>query len=451
MARTRTHIPLDVFLNGRLVGRLTKEPGGSVDFIYHETWLGWENALPVSISLPLREDRYSGRAVTAVFDNLLPDSEDIRNRLAARVKAKGSDAYSLLSVIGRDCVGALQFLPKGTEPGPVGQVEGRPLSDEDIAAILGDLNRTPLGVTEEGEFRISIAGAQEKTALLFWQDKWNIPHGSTATTHILKPQIGMRGNIDLSQSVENEHLCMKLTAALGLPTARTEIADFDDRRVLVVERFDRRWTRNQRLLRLPQEDCCQALSVPPTAKYQAQGGPGIAAILELLKGSDDPEGDRRNFMKAQIVFWLMGAIDGHAKNFSIFLSPGGRFRMTPLYDVMSAQPAVDAGQIRHNKMKLALAVGKNNHYVVDTILPRHFIQTGEAAGFPGDLTEEILCEVSAKAQSAIEKARQALPALFPEGIFNSITNGLLHRVGRIDAAKNADAAATSSEETKHHE
>ena len=247
MARTRTHIPLDVFLNGRLVGRLTKEPGGSVDFIYHETWLGWENALPVSISLPLREDRYSGRAVTAVFDNLLPDSEDIRNRLAARVKAKGSDAYSLLSVIGRDCVGALQFLPKGTEPGPVGQVEGRPLSDEDIAAILGDLNRTPLGVTEEGEFRISIAGAQEKTALLFWQDKWNIPHGSTATTHILKPQIGMRGNIDLSQSVENEHLCMKLTAALGLPTARTEIADFDDRRVLVVERFDRRWTRNQRM------------------------------------------------------------------------------------------------------------------------------------------------------------------------------------------------------------
>jgi serine/threonine-protein kinase HipA len=451
MARTRTHIPLDVFLNGRLVGRHTKEPAGSVDFIYHETWLGWENALPVSISLPLREDRYSGRAVTAVFDNLLPDNEDIRNRLAARVKAKGSDAYSLLSALGRDCVGALQFLPEGTEPGPVGQVEGRPLSDEDIAAILGDLNRTPLGVTEEGEFRISIAGAQEKTALLFWQDKWNIPHGSTATTHILKPQIGMRGNIDLSQSVENEHLCMKLTAALGLPTARTEIEDFDDRRVLVVERFDRRWTRNQRLLRLPQEDCCQALSVPPTAKYQAQGGPGIATILELLKGSDDPEGDRRNFMKAQIVFWLMGAIDGHAKNFSIFLSPGGRFRMTPLYDVMSAQPAVDAGQIRHNKMKLALAVGKNNHYVVDTILPRHFIQTGEAAGFPGDLTKEILCEVSAKAQSAIEKARQALPESFPEGIFNSITNGMLHRVGRIDAAKNADAAATSSEETKHHQ
>jgi serine/threonine-protein kinase HipA len=450
MARTRAHIPLDVFLNGRLVGRLTKEPGGAVDFVYHETWLAWENAMPVSLSLQLREDRYSGRAVSAVFDNLLPDNEDIRNRLAARVKAEGTDAYSLLTAVGRDCVGALQFLPEGTQPGPVGQVEGRPLSDEEIAAILGNLNNAPLGATDEGEFRISIAGAQEKTALLFWQDKWNIPHGSTATTHILKPQIGMRDNIDLSQSVENEHLCMKLTAALGLPTARTKIADFGNRRVLVVERFDRRWTGDhRRLLRLPQEDCCQALSVPPTAKYQAHGGPGIADILELLKGSDDPESDRRDFMKAQIVFWLMGAIDGHAKNFSIFLSPGGRFHMTPLYDVMSAQPAVDAGQIRHNKLKLALAVGDNHHYVLDTILPRHFIQTGETAGIPAATTQDLLFELLARVPAALETTRQELPAGFPEPMVNAIRNGMFRRLRQIEAIKNPDAAAAPpSEDTK---
>src|SRR5258707_6892279 len=260
MTRKRTHTPLDVFLNGRLVGRLTKDPGGDISFLYNETWLAWENAMPVSLSLPLREDRYAGGAVTAVFDNLLPDNEDIRNRLAARVRAEGSDAYSLLTAIGRDCVGALQFLPEGVAPGPVGQVEGRPLSEEEIAGIIGDLNRAPLGVTDEGEFRISIAGAQEKTALLFWQDKWNIPHGTTATTHILKPQIGARGDIDLSQSVENEHLCMKLTSALGLPTARTEIVDFGGRRVLALERVDRRWTADQRLLRLPPEEFCHALS-----------------------------------------------------------------------------------------------------------------------------------------------------------------------------------------------
>jgi len=387
------------------------------------------------LSLPLREDKYSGRVVTAVFDNLLPDNEDTRKRLAARVKAEGNDAYSLLGVIGRDCVGALQFLPEGTPPGPVGQVEGRTLSEEEIAAILADLAKSPLGLTYEGEFRISIAGAQEKTALLFRRNKWNIPHGSTATTHILKPQIGMRANIDLSQSVENEHLCMKLTAALGLPTALAQIADFAHRRVLVVERFDRHWTGDRRLLRLPQEDCCQALSFPPTAKYQADGGPSIASILNLLKGSDDPETDRRNFMKAQIVFWLLCAIDGHAKNFSVFLSPGGRFHMTPLYDIMSAQPAVDAGQIRHNKMKLALAVGKNNHYAVDAILPRHFIQTGEAAGIPGGLTQEILSEVSAEAATAAEKVRQNLPSSFPQGILDSIIKGMPRRVARIQEAR----------------
>lgn len=435
MARKRTRIPLDIFLNGRLVGRLTKEPGGSIDFLYHEKWLGWENAMPVSLSLPLREDKYSGRAVTAVFDNLLPDSADIRNRLAARVKAEGNDAYSLLTAIGRDCVGALQFLPEGTEPGPVGQVEGRPLSEEEIAGILGDLNRTPLGVTDDSEFRISIAGAQEKTALLFWRDKWHIPHGTTPTTHILKPQIGVRGDIDLSQSVENEHLCMRLTTAFGLPTARTAMANFGDRRVLVVERFDRRWTSDQRLLRLPQEDCCQALSVPPTSKYQSDGGPGIMDILGLLKGSDDPEHDRRVFMKAQIVFWLLGAIDGHGKNFSIFLSPGGRFRMTPLYDVMSAQPAVAAGQIRHNKMKLALAVGNNNHYVVDAILPRHFVQAGEAAGIPAEMTQGILSELLAQAPAALEQARQELPPPFPGHIVNAISEGVVHRLGLIEPAK----------------
>ncbi len=446
MTRKRTHTPLDVFLNGRLVGRLTKDPGGAISFLYNETWLAWENAMPVSLSLPLREDRYAGGAVTAVFDNLLPDNEAIRNRLAARVRAEGSDAYSLLTAIGRDCVGALQFLPEGVAPGPVGQVEGRPLSEEEIAGIIGDLNRAPLGVTDEGEFRISIAGAQEKTALLFWQDKWNIPHGTTATTHILKPQIGARGDIDLSQSVENEHLCMRLTSALGLQTARTKIVDFGGRRVLAVERFDRRWTADQRLLRLPQEDFCQALSIPPTAKYQAQGGPGIADILQLLKGSDDPEADRRNFMKAQIVFWLIGAIDGHAKNFSIFLSSGGRFRMTPLYDVMSAQPAVDAGQIRHNKMKLALAVGTNNHYVVDTIFPRHFIETGEAAGIPAATTQNILSEVLAQTPAALEATRQELPASFPAAILDSISNGMLHRLGRLEAANNIDVTATSSED-----
>jgi len=429
MARPRTRIPLNVFLNGRLVGRLRRQASGAIDFQYADSWLAWEQAFPVSLSLPLREDRFLGDSVIAVFDNLLPDNDQIRRRLAERVRAGGYDAYSLLAAVGRDCVGALQFLPDGADPGPAGGIAGRPLGDEEIAAILGDLKRTPLGVDESEEFRISLAGAQEKTALLHWQDKWQMPHGSTATTHILKPEIGVLPNgIDLSQSIENEHLCMRLTAAFGLPTARTEIREFSQRRALVVERFDRLHTRDGRLLRLPQEDCCQALSVPPPRKYEPDGGPGMRQILDLLKASDEPEADQRLFLKAQMVFWLLGATDGHAKNFSIALLPGGRFRLTPLYDVMSAQPNVDAGEIRRNAMKLAMAVGDSRHYVIDSIVPRHFLQTAVGCCVSASLVQGILDEIENETDRAIDAAVDGLPPGFPERIVSSVIEGVRRRL-----------------------
>src|SRR5271154_590343 len=279
MARIRSHPPLNVFLNGRPIGRLQRQPSGAIEFIYDGSWLAWEHAIPVSLSLPLREDRFIGAPVVAVFENLLPDSEQVRRRLAERVGAQGSDVYSLLAEVGRDCVGALQFLPDGLPASPVGQVSGRPITDEQIASLLLDLKGTPLGVDESDEFRISLAGAQEKTALLRANNEWQVPHGTTPTTHILKPEIGPPpSGIDLSQSIENEYFCMRLTAALGLPTANAAMAEFDGKRALVVERFDRRWARDGRLLRIPQEDCCQALSVPPARKYESQGGPGMLDI-----------------------------------------------------------------------------------------------------------------------------------------------------------------------------
>lgn len=435
MARPRRHIPLNVLLNGRLVGRLNRQSSGAIDFEYDPSWLAWEHALPVSLSLPLREDRYIGAPVIAVFDNLLPDSIPIRRRMAERVHAQGTDAYDLLAAVGRDCVGALQFLPDGIEPGAAGAIDGRPVNDKEIARLLGDLASAPLGLGKDEDFRISIAGAQEKTALLFRRGRWYKPLATTATTHILKPQIGRLPNgIDLSYSVENEFFCLKLTAALGLPSATITIEEFEGNRGLVVERFDRRWTSDHRLLRLPQEDCCQALSVPPALKYESEGGPGIPAILNLLKGSDQPAADQMTFLKAVIVFWLLGATDGHAKNFSLFLSPGGRFRMTPLYDVISAQPSLDMGQIQRNKMKMAMAVGKSRHYVVDSIMPRHFIQTAANAGIGERLVTSIFEELHAQAPTAIEQVIASLPKTFPTEIADSIGNGFKARLRRLKDA-----------------
>jgi serine/threonine-protein kinase HipA len=181
-------------------------------------------------------------------------------------------------------------------------------------------------------------------------------------------------------------------------------------------------------LRLPQEDCCQALSVPPTLKYEAEGGPGVASILNLLKASDAPDADQALFLKSVIVFWLLGATDGHAKNFSVFLSPGGRFRMTPLYDVISAQPSADAGQIQRNRMKLAMAVGDKRHYVVDTVMPRHFLQTAARAGLGASVLEPIFDDIRVRPKSAIDEIKNSLPPGFPEDIAASIFRGLESRL-----------------------
>jgi serine/threonine-protein kinase HipA len=429
MARRPAHAPLNVYMNARRVGRLRRESSGAIDFTYDPSWLAWSNAIPVSVSLPLREDRHIGDPVLAVFDNLLPDNHDIRRRIAERTRADGADAYSLLAAIGRDCAGALQFLPEGEDPGRAGTIDGRAVSAKEIAEIISNLARDPLGIGADQEFRISLAGAQEKTALLRWNDKWYVPHGITPTTHILKPQIGHLPNgIDLTNSVENEHFCLQLAATLGLPAANSRIIDFVGKRVLVIERFDRTWTTDGRLLRLPQEDCCQALSVPPSRKYESDGGPGIRAIVELLKGSDTPEDDQRTFLRAQMVFWLLGATDGHAKNFSIRLAPGGRFRLTPLYDIISTQPSLDAGQIRQNQMKLAMAVGSNRHYVVDTIFGRHFVQTAKACGLPDEMAMDLITELNDTAVVHIDRARAALPKDFPETVAASIADGARQRL-----------------------
>jgi serine/threonine-protein kinase HipA len=430
MPRKPTNAPLRVLLNNRLVGRLLKEPGGAISFRYDESWLSWSNTFPISMSLPLREDGFKGDRVVAVFENLLPDSEELRRRVAVKVGAKGVDAYSLLFQIGRDCVGALQFLPDDDDAVyDTSGIKGEAIDEEGIEKLLNTLARAPLGLGEDKEFRISVAGAQEKTALLFYKGKWRKPHDATPTTHILKTQIGtLQNGIDLSNSVENEYYCLKLMSAFGLPTAAAEMRVFGKTMALVIERFDRKWTDEGRLLRLPQEDFCQALSVPPGLKYQSLGGPGIIEGLKLLKGSDTPAEDQKSFLKAQVLFWLIGATDGHAKNFSIYLGRGGRLRLTPMYDVLTAQPSLVTRQIERKQMKLAMFVGDSRHDRLDEIKGRHFMQTTERAGLPGSLAKEVLEEVAKAADAAITSVEAQLPRDFPDYIHNAVKAGLSDRI-----------------------
>jgi serine/threonine-protein kinase HipA len=429
---------LAVRMNGLLVGELTKSSSGALVFNYIPEWLGTGGARPISLSMPLRHKAYSGEAVFNFFDNLLPDNKQIRGRIQARFKAPTSHPFDLLSAIGMDCVGAIQIVPKDAPPKDVHCIEGVALTNIQIAQTLNNYRMAPLGMVEEygDEFRISIAGAQEKTALLWKENAWNRPLGATPTTHIFKLPIGKieYSGMDLSESCENEWLCLKVADAFGLPVCHAEVATFEGTKVLIVERFDRRQD-NGWIMRLPQEDMCQALGVSPNIKYENDGGPGIESIMRFLLQSHDAKHDRAIFFKSQVLFWLLAGIDGHAKNFSVFIEPEGRFRMTPLYDIISAHPLLADKQLQVKKIKMAMAfVGRNRHYHWHNIQPRHFLSTAKRAGFNEKTARALVVEMMDSVDEVIRCVEGQIPAGFPDQIVNSILDGVCKQRDRYLAA-----------------
>lgn len=238
--------------------------------------------------------------------------------------------------------------------------------------------------------------------------------------------------VDFSRSVENEFLCLALASAFGLEVAPARIADFGGARVLVVERFDRRWTDDGRLLRIPHEDFAQALSVPTGRKYELDGGPGMTELLDLLGGSVRPDRDRRAFLRAQIVFWLLAGIDGHAKNYSLRLLPRGRFQLAPLYDVVSVQPALGAATLPAAEAMMSLGVGESGERAVDRIQPHHFVETGGTAGVPARVVRGVFEELIDKRAGAFETATGKLPADFPADIAAAVFEGVTARLRRVE-------------------
>jgi serine/threonine-protein kinase HipA len=233
---------------------------------------------------------------------------------------------------------------------------------------------------------------------------------------------------------------MQLLRAFGLPVANTSIMDFAGQRVLCVERFDRRLhSSGTWIMRLPQEDFCQVYGVPPTHKYEADGGPGLQDIARVLASSERAEQDIATVLQAQILFWMMAATDGHAKNFSIQLLPKGRYQLTPLYDVVSILPILgDApNQFRRHKAKLAMAVaGKNRHYKLADIQRRHFNAMAPKCGY-GASAEPLIERLLQRAPGAIEEVNARLPAGFPQRVADAIFTGLQDAAGVLQQMPSA--------------
>ena len=438
---------LDVWMNGRHVGVWRQIRGDRDQFVYDAAWLEDPQFRVLSLSLPVTASReITSPLVRNYFDNLLPDNLRIRERMRSRYRTRSTGTFDLLEAVGRDCAGAVQLMPEGKTPIGWDRVESKLLKTQDVEAILRAVPTAtgPLSaqLEDDEDFRISIAGAQEKTALLRIGNTWHRPLGATPTTHILKLPLGIVGGglqLDLSDSVDNEWLCAALFEAMQLPVARTQIATFGDQRALVVERFDRLWRNIGELdpnaarfkmppdawiARLPQEDFCQATGRPSEEKYEKDGGPGVGQILGILARSETPERDSTLFALSQLMFWFLAATDGHAKNFSLFLRRGG-YGLTPFYDLLSAWPVIGnkARQLQPQKVRMAMAMrtGSRPHYKWHEIQPRHF--RALAQSLPDPNLWPTMLDMASSVPKAIAAVKKRLPADFRESVWTHITKG----------------------------
>lgn len=422
---------LVVLLGGEQAGRVHRQ-GDRLSFTYDEAWRRRDDVVPVSLSMPLAAAAHGHRPTHAYLWGLLPDNDQVLEAWGRRFHVSPRNPFALLAHVGEDCAGAIQF----AAPERVSDlIEERPpeiawQTEEEIGAHLRRLREDPTAWREardRGQF--SLAGAQRKTALYFEDGRWGIPCGRTPTTHILKPPIpGFDGH------VENEHFCLRLARECGLTVALSEVRRFDGEVVIVVARYDRvrladlaAWleaqgtpeslaraaairerARTLPVLRVHQEDMCQALAVHPELKYQNQEGPTPKDIVGLLREhSGNPVADVAAFVDALIFNWLILGTDAHAKNYSVLHQAGGRPRLAPLYDVASILPYPDAEQDA-GRMSLAMQVG--SEFRDRNIRRRHWIELAEKLRLNPDATLARVTELARRIGPAAVAIRDELVA-----------------------------------------
>ena len=400
---------LVVVADHRIMGEIRRDRRGRLTFVYDDRWRSMDAAYPLSLSMPLVVAEHEHARIEPWLWGLLPDNEAILARWGQRFHVSPRNAFALLAAVGEDCPGAIQLVRPDRVDDIVQaddqQVEW--LTEADIAKRLHILRQDQAAwriARDAGQF--SLAGAQPKTALLFDGQRWGVPSGPTPTTHILKPPIG-----GLDGHAENEHLCLTLARALGLPAARTEVRRFEDEPAIIVERYDRTRLPGS-IRRLHQEDMCQLLGLPPTKKYQNEGGPGCAELSEAIRThSGEPGEDARTFARAIMLNWIVGGTDAHAKNFSMLIGPQGRGRLAPLYDVASMLPY----DVDPRRLKMATKIG--GKYLLEEVQSRHWAKFATEVRLP-----------PADVIDMGKTMAEMLPAAFAQTVDDARANGLDHPI-----------------------
>ncbi len=415
---------LFVLLSNRVVGRVIQEDRGKLSFTYDEAWRDIRGSYPLSLSMPLAALEHRHNEISAYIWGLLPDNERVLDRWAKKFQVSARNPFALIANVGEDCAGAVQFVrPErldaviDSEGGDIAWLE-----EAEIAARIRQLRedqsawRLP---ADTGQF--SLAGAQPKTALLLQNGQWGVPSGRAPTTHILKPP-----SADFDGHAENEHFCLAVARALGLPVATSTVMRFEDEVVFVVDRYDRQATEGG-VIRIHQEDMCQALGVPPTHKYENEGGPGVAQIVSLLReNSGAPGEDVQVFVDAVALNWLIGGTDAHAKNYSILIGAAGRVRLAPFYDVASILPYKGFDPMR---AKLAMKLG--GKYRLRDISARDWEKLADELGLKQNaVSERVLAMAEALPAAADGVRRQMRETGMTHGIVDRLVDRLSEHAAR---------------------
>jgi serine/threonine-protein kinase HipA len=368
--------PLDVYLQETRAGVLHLDNRRQFVFQYTQSWLDSDQAIPLSIQLPLQIAAFSDDRARSFFANLLPESE-LRRVIARKLGFSEQNDFALLEAIGGECAGAVSLLPDDVQP-DAGS-EYRLLTDSELNILVKEMPDRPMLAGEAG-IRLSLAGAQNKLPVWFDGQQVGLPIGGAPSSHILKPLIA-----GIPHTVENEIFCMRLADRLNLPVPTVQMLQ-KEQPLYLISRYDREADTEGKLRRIHQEDFCQALGVPPDAKYEAEGGPGLEACFNLLREhSIQPAADISALLNWVIFNYIVGNGDAHAKNISLLLTGSGP-RLAPFYDLICTAVYPQLAE------RMAMKVGNENRPA--WIIERRWQVFSEEVGINFRLVQKRLIDTS---------------------------------------------------------
>lgn len=383
---------LTVYMHSEPVGTLEQDASGLLQFTYMPAWLERRDAHPLSRMLPLSPDTYENKYARPFFTGILPE-EGPRQKICQILGISEGNDFAMLECIGGECAGAVSLFPEGQNPL---QTENRKrvLDQEELVSIIQALPRRPLMAGEEG-IRLSLAGAQNKLPVVIEDETIALPLGNTPSTHIIKPEPEHFPGL-----VANETFCMQLAQRVGLNAATATPRIIGGTPCIVVTRYDRK-TPSSGVIRLHQEDFCQALGRSPEHKYQQEGGPTVKACVALLREwSTTPVLDILGFIDALTFNLLIGNADAHGKNYSMIYA-GGTRRLAPLYDLVSTITWPDLS----TRLAMGIGHGKN----INDLNPAHFKRMAEECALGWPMVRDRIHELASKTLQAIDTIQIPLP------------------------------------------